>query len=71
MGYKEKGFKGNLTSEKLKACFPNQFDLVNSAIACARNIIRSENRAAVTDENQNVAAQAIEELEIQSTNKNE
>ncbi|MBA3602654.1 MAG: hypothetical protein H0W50_03220 [Parachlamydiaceae bacterium] len=65
------GTKGNLTSEKLKACFPNQFDLVNSAIKCAREIIRSENRPPVDGENQNVAAQAISQLEYDIEHKDD
>ena len=63
--------KGNLTSEKLKACFPNQFDLVNSAIKCARDIIHSDNRPPVDGENQNVAAQAIIQLEIDTKCKDD
>jgi hypothetical protein len=65
------GVKRNLTSEKLKACFPNQFDLVNSAIQCARDIIHSENRAPVDGENQNVAAQAIVQLEYDIQHKDD
>ncbi len=63
--------KGNLTSEKLKACFPNQFDLVTRAIECARGIIRSENRPPVDGENQNVAAQAIAQLEYDIEHKDD
>jgi DNA-directed RNA polymerase subunit K/omega len=65
------GQKDILTSEKLKKSFPNQFDLVNSAIKCARDIIRSENRAPVDGENQNVAALAIIQLEIDIASKDE
>jgi hypothetical protein len=65
------GAKVNLTSEKLKACFPNQFDLVNSAIKCARDIIRSDNRPPVDGENQNVVAQAITQLEYDIEHKDD
>jgi hypothetical protein len=51
--------KEKLTNEKLKAKFPNQFDMVNSAIGIARDIIRS-GRAV---QGQNVPLQAIQDLD--------
>lgn len=58
---KEKG-KDSLTSEKLKAKFPNQFDLVNSAIKCARDIIRRGQEPTENGESVNVAFLAVEML---------
>lgn len=56
---KEKLSKERLTNEKVKSKFPNQFDMVNSAIRIARDIIRS-GRAS---EGQNVPLQAIQDLD--------
>lgn len=52
--------KEKLTNEKLKAKFPNQFDMVNSAIGIARDIIRS---GRGSEGGQNVPLQAIQELD--------
>lgn len=53
----------NLTNERVKnlAKFSNQFDLVNSAIGLAREIIKGRQPDVETD-NQNVAVQALMEL---------
>ncbi len=61
MPNKEK-VKKHLTSEKLKAQFPNQFDLVNTAIHCARDIIRSGHEPMQNGESVNVAFLAVEML---------
>lgn len=53
--------KSNLTNEKVKAKFTNQFDLVNCAIGFAREIIKGRETMAQTD-NQNVAVMALMEL---------
>lgn len=56
--------KANLTNEKVKAKFTNQFDLVNCAIGYAREIIHGRNPTVET-ENQNIAVKALMELNSQ------
>lgn len=54
--------KENLTNEKLKAEFTNQFDLVICAIGYARDIIKERSATGGHTDSQNTAVQALIKL---------
>lgn len=55
----------DLTNEKLRGKFPNQFDMVNCAIRFAREAIYSKRPPRVNIDTQNVAFQIVQELVVE------